>query len=294
MTILQILYALAVAQHRNFSRAAESMYVSQPALSQQVRQLEGELGYALFSRSTHDVSLTEAGREFCAKAQPLANAWERFQEQISGSRDGKKRVRIGMGSRVYSNRLFDPIVQFFDMHPDLEVTFVTEAGHDFLSGLRDGELDLALDRMPPRSLLTDPDSLSTEPLIWERQCIRVSKNDDQAALSEIRFEDLHGCTIITGLENSMEDRTLRYDCQNTGMVFNRIYRSDGIETNMNLLRSGKGVIIGPESFADYFGVTAVPLVPKRMSSLDFICLKKNAGRPEFTALKKYLQKLCQS
>ena len=42
MTILQILYALAVAQHRNFSRAAESMYVSQPALSQQVRQLEGD------------------------------------------------------------------------------------------------------------------------------------------------------------------------------------------------------------------------------------------------------------
>ncbi|MBO5491852.1 MAG: hypothetical protein J5974_00825, partial [Pyramidobacter sp.] len=67
---------------------------------------------------------------------------------------------------------------------------------------------------------------------------------------------------------------------------------DSMKTNMDLLRSGKGVIIGPQSFADYFGVAAVPLEPAVSASLDFICLDKNAARPEIATLRRYLQKLC--
>ena len=62
---------------------------------------------------------------------------------------------------------------------------------------------------------------------------------------------------------------------------------------MNLLRKGMGVVIGPESFAEHFHVTAVPLMPEFMVSLDFICLKKNANRPEIAALRKQLLKVCK-
>lgn len=293
MTMTQILYVLAVETHKNFSRAAASQFVSQPALSQQVKQLEQELGYRLFTRNTHEVELTELGRAFCAQAKPLRDAWLRFHEELSRQPGGeKRRLRIGMGSRVYSNGMFEPIAQFFDAHPEIEVTFVTEAGHDFLADLREGALELALDRLPPPSLLGETEGLSTEPLIWERQCILMAKEDPRAALAEIRFEELRGCTVITGLEHSLEDQVLRYDCQNSGLVFNRIYRSDGIETNMNLLRSGKGIIIGPASFADYYGVAAVPLVPRSITSLDFICLEKNRQRAEIASLRRYLHELC--
>ncbi|MBQ9663062.1 MAG: LysR family transcriptional regulator [Oscillospiraceae bacterium] len=292
MTITQILYALAVAEHKNFSRAAESQFVSQPALSQQIRLLEKELGYPLFIRSTHAVQLTDAGRSFCLKARSLETAWLQFIDGISALPREVRRLRIGMGSRVYSNHLFEPVVQFYDAHPELEVTFVTEAGHDFLAGLRDGELDLALDRMPPIPLLTTAEDLVAEPLIFERQCVLTSRSDPKAAQQELRIEDLRGCTVMTGLENSMEDRVLRYDLRNTGMVFNRIYRSDSIETNMSLIRAGKGILIGPESFADYYGVAAVPLNPKRIASLDFICLQRNALRPAVAELRTFLRELC--
>lgn len=293
VTMLQILYALAVEQYRNFSKAAASQFVSQPALSQQIKQLEGELGYQLFTRSTHEVEITPRGREFCANARPLKEAWDVFQERLSLSGEASaKKLRIGMGSRVYSNHLFDPVVRFFDMHPELEVTFVTEAGHDFLTDLEEGRLDLALDRLPPTPLLGGSEALATEPLIRERQCILVARDDPRAALEEIRFSDLRGCAVITGLENSMEDRALQYDCQHSGTVFERVYRSDGIETNMSLLRGGKGIIIGPASFAGYYGVAAVPLSPEATTSLDFICLQKNAARAEIAALRKYLVSLC--
>ena len=292
MTITQILYVLAVAEYRSFSRAAESQFVSQPALSQQIRLLEKELGYALFERDTHGVRLTGEGRTFCHSARSLENAWMRFREEISALPRSVRRLRIGMGSRVYSNHLFEPVAQFFDMHHDIEVTFITEAGYDFLAGLRNGELDLALDRMPPVSLLTTFEDLVAEPLIFERQCVLMAKKNPLSDRRELQIGDLRGCTVMTGLENSMEDRVMRHDLRGSGMIFNRIYRSDGIETNINLVRSGKGILIGPESFADYYGVAAVPLSPKRITSLDFICLQRDAKRPAIAALREFLRERC--
>ena len=290
MTLTQVLYALAVEERLNFSAAAKALFVSQPALSLQIKSLETELGYQLFERTTHGVAVTKRGHEFCEAARPLSAAWTEFQRRV---RDGASRtLRIGLGARVYSNRLFRKIVRFLDKHPELDVTFVTEAGHDFFADLRSGSLDLALDRLPPPSLLDNADDFASWTLIDEPQCILLPIDDPRAAQKEFRFDELHGCTVITGLENTMEDRTLKFLCRQHGLALNRLYRSDSMKTNMDLLRSGKGVIIGPQSFADYFGVAAVPLEPAVSASLDFICLNKNAARPEIATLRRYLQKLC--
>jgi len=291
VTITQVLYALTVEQHLNFSAASRALFVSQPALSLQIKALESELGCKLFERSTHGVTLTASGRAFCEAARPLAAAWAEFKSRISGATAARV-LRIGLGARVYSNRLFRKIVAFLDNHPEIEVSFVTEAGHDFLSDLREGTLDLALDRLPPPSLLDDAEQFASWTLIEEPQCILLPRSDPRARKNEFRFSELEDYAIITSLENTIEDRTLRYLCRKHGFALSRLYRSDSMKTNMDLLRSGKGVIIGPKSFAGYFGVAAVPLSPSTTASLDFICLKKNANLPKVSTLRRYLQKLC--
>lgn len=293
MTLTQVLYALEVARCQNFSKAAENLYLSQPALSLQIKKLENELGYTLFSRTPQGIFLTDAGEDFCAHAAPAADAWKRFQEDVGARKVFLRRLRIGMGSRVYSNGLFQEVVRFFDAHPEMEVTFVTEAGQDFLTGLRNGALDLALDRMPPDSLLRDRKLYYRTSLICERQCVLMSHNDPNSRLGGLSFSDLQGCTMMSGLENSMEDRTLRETCRKHNITLRRIYHSDGIETNMRLVRDGSGIILGPESFASYFGVAAVPLLPKQMVCLDFICLRQNADRPEIRLLCRHLQEICR-
>ena len=275
MTIMQVLYALEVARCHNFSKAADNLFVSQPALSLQIKNLEAELGYDLFSRTPKGIFPTELGQQFCEDAQEMAE------------------LRVGMGSRIYSNHLFEDLVRFFDAHPNIEVTFSTEAGQDFITALKEGKLDLALDRLPPESMLSDQRSFATYDLIAERQCILMAKSAPRSTQKSMTFQDLQGCTIITGMENSMEDRILKQECRDFGITLNRIYRSDGIETNMNLVRSGKGYVLGPESFADYYGVTAVPLEPEVWVWLKFICLEKNAGRPEIAALRRHLVKICR-
>ena len=294
MTIMQVLYALEVARCHNFSKAADNLFVSQPALSLQIKNLEAELGYDLFSRTPKGIFPTELGRQFCEDAREMAESWKTFQEKVHAqNRDGCLRLRVGMGSRIYSNHLFEDLVRFFDAHSNIEVTFSTEAGQDFITALKEGKLDLALDRLPPESMLSDQRSFATYDLIAERQCILMARSAPKSSLKSMTFQDLQGCTIITGMENSMEDRILKQECRDFGITLNRIYRSDGIETNMNLVRSGKGYVLGPESFADYYGVTAVPLEPEVWVWLKFICLEKNAGRPETAALRRHLVKICR-
>ncbi|MDY3984358.1 LysR family transcriptional regulator [Dysosmobacter sp.] len=293
MDIHQVICAVTIAKHGSLSKAADALYLSQPALSQRVKKLENELGYPLFRRSPQGISLTAAGQRFCRGAQPLMEAWEQFQAQVAVEKPSVKRcLRIGIGPRVYSNGLFDQIVHFFDMHPDIEVTFVTEAGKDYLPAIIGGSLDLALDRLPPEELLSDREPLFSMDLICERQCILMSLEDPRSAWKEIHFSDLQGCAMISALEDSSEDRTLKAIFQRHGIQQGHLYRADNIDTIMSMVRHGRGLVIGPESFVDYYGVAGVPLVPEIDVSLKFICKKSHSEKAEMVLFRKYLEQLC--
>ena len=294
MTVTQIIYALETAQRRNISKAADALFVSQSALSQQLQKLEKELGYQLFERTAHGLQITAEGMLFCEEAQPLIEHWEQFQKSVHADSAVKKRqLRICMGSRVYSNGLFQDVLRFFDDHSDLEVTFVTEAGRDFVTGLKDGSVDLAIDRLPTEDYATHQNSVYTCNLVRERQCVLMSRDDARASRESISFKELQGATMISGLENSTEDKTLKEICRKHGFTLNRVYRSDGIETSMSLVRSGKGVALGPQSFADFYQLAAVELSPKVEITLKFICLQSSLDRREVQLFRDYLLETCR-
>ncbi len=294
MTITQIMYALETARRGNISKAADALFVSQSALSQQLQKLEKELGYQLFQRTVRGLEITDEGIVFCDEAQPLFEHWEQFQKTVRSDSAMKKRhLRICMGSRVYSNGLFQDVLRFFDDHSDLEVTFVTEAGRDFLAGLKDGSVDLALDRLPSEDFAANQNTLYACNLVRETQCVLMAKEDPRAGLSSISIKELQGATMISGLENSSEDKTLKEICRRHGVTLKRIFRSDGIETNMNLVRSGKGVALGPKSFADFYNVAAVELTPPADITLKFICLKSSLKRNEILLFRDYLLETCR-
>ena len=76
MTTTQALYVLEVAACRSMSRAAQRLYVSQSAISQQIQKLEQELDCALFTRTVTGLELTAAGENFCHQARPVIDAWQ--------------------------------------------------------------------------------------------------------------------------------------------------------------------------------------------------------------------------
>ena len=294
MTTTQALYVLEVASCRSMSQAAQRLYVTQSAISQQIQKLEQELGSALFTRTVYGLELTAAGESFCSLARPVIDAWQKLCRDVQASNPtAKKQLRIGLGSRVYSNSLFDEIVRYFDGHSEIEVSFYTEAGMDFLRALRQQQVDLVLDRLPAEDYLARQSEYFSIPLVRERQCVLMARRDPRAGLPTISIGDLEGSTVISGLENSAEDRQLREVCGRYGITLKRIYRSDGIETNMNLARNGVGVVLGPDSFARYYNVAAVPLEPETWASLRFVCLKSQLQRKEIRQFRDALIQLCR-
>lgn len=293
MNINQIQYALTVARYKNFSKAAESLFLSQPALSLQIKKLEQELGFSLFSRKAQGVTVTPEGERFFQDARLVETAWNQMMQHVSESRSKcRKHLRIAVSTRIYSNGLFDDIVDFFDNHPEIEATFVTEAGADSFSALQNGTLDIALDRLPPVQLLPDSGKFFSCKLISEQQCFLVSPSNKKFTSNTLSFSDLEGTSFITGLENSMEDRSLKQFCRDYGISLGKLYRSDGVSTIMDLVRSGKGITLGPRSFASYFGVRAIPVEPVTYASLNFICLRERASIPEITLFKNHLLRAC--
>lgn len=294
MNINQIQYALTVARYKNFSKAAESLFLSQPALSLQIKRLEQELGFSLFTRKAQGVAITSEGEIFFRDALAVETAWNQMQQNAASiCKQTKQHLNIAVSTRVYSNGLFDTIVAFFENHPELEVSFFTEAGADSFSALRDGTLDIALDRLPPEPLMSDAKSFYSCELIEEQQCILMSEEDQRCKDTEtISYSELQNATFITGLEHSMEDRSIRQICRTYNITLGKLYRSDGIDTVMNLVRSNKGITLGPRSFADYFHVRAVPITPATYISLNFICLKSRASAPEIMLLKNHLVRAC--
>ena len=294
MTIQQVLYVLEIAARNSVSQAAQKLYLSQSALSQQLRRLEEELGYSLCSRTANGVQLTPEGQRFCDQAAPVAERWAEFSKSVQKRHTTEQlRLRLGIGSRVYSNDLFSQIIEYFDARPEIEVTFLTEAGQDVVEALRRGELELALDRLPMEEPQSEAGDIFSCPLIRERQCVLVGANDSLAAREALAFRDLQGCTMISGLEDSAEDHSMRYMIRKHHISVNRVYRSDGIETSMRLVREGMGISFGPASFADYFRVRAVPLDPETWVSLQFICLQSSLKRPEISRFRDYLIELCR-
>lgn len=144
MKLIQIQYYLTVAEHMNFTSAAKALYVSQPALSQQISQLEDELGVQLFDRSKKKIQLTPAGVYFRNELQKVMADLERVKNQTILLHDhvhGK--LKVGCFDGVVVD---DFLPQFYEhvqtRYPDLEISLVRGSFQDMGKALNLDELDL--------------------------------------------------------------------------------------------------------------------------------------------------------
>jgi DNA-binding transcriptional LysR family regulator len=140
----QLQYLTAVARHRSFTRAADELYVTQPALSQQVRRLEEELGVALLLRLPAGVELTPAGAELVARAEEIlagvADARAAMEEHAGGQR-GAVRVAATPGAAPW---LPAALAGFHALHPGLRVSLRHVGATDAVALVATGAADVAV------------------------------------------------------------------------------------------------------------------------------------------------------
>ena len=139
-----------IARHRNMTRAAETLHVSQSTLSEQVRELESWLGQALFDRCGRQLHLTEAGRVALEHAETIFATGRELLDQLRQTGSAEKILTLGAVGPLSKNLQFDFIEPLLG-RGDTRVTVVAGALHDLVRGLHDHELDLVLSNIPLRA-----------------------------------------------------------------------------------------------------------------------------------------------
>ncbi|PRD15492.1 transcriptional regulator CynR [Pantoea coffeiphila] len=145
MLLRHINYFLAVAEHQSFTRAAQALHVSQPALSQQIRQLEAHLGAALFDRSGRSIRLTDAGVVYLDYARRTLQGLEegkRAIHDVADLRRGLLRIAV---TPTFSSWLIGPLLAaFYQRYPDINVSIREMAQERIEEQLCAGELDAGI------------------------------------------------------------------------------------------------------------------------------------------------------
>ena len=186
MELRQLKYFVKIAETLNFSEAARLLFVTQSTLSQQIRQLEQELGTVLCIRDSHSVNLTESGEQLLPLAKrtlkDAAACEERIkdlQQMLSGS------LNIGI-TYTFAPLLTETVMEFLKIHPGVKLNIFYKTMEELIQMLEKRELDFVLAFKPSRIY---PD-IESDVLFRNCLSIIVNKNHPLAAKSSVSLSDI--------------------------------------------------------------------------------------------------------
>ena len=264
MNIQQLRYVVAIANSGTFREAAEKMYVSQPSLSISVRDLEKELGFKIFRRTSSGTFLTRRGMEFYEKAQELVKGFDVFQNQYANSEEEKKEFSI---SSQHYDFLPPLITQFSVLCPENKNFRIFESTTvQILDEVAQGHSELGiiyLNKQNTKGIMQRVDKLGLEviDLIPFQTHIYLRKGHPLAKKESLVMEDLAHLPTVRFTQE--KDEYLYYsenfvDTSSSSQLFNVTDRAtlNGILERTDAYATGSGFL----DSQSVNGITVIPLI----------------------------------
>jgi DNA-binding transcriptional LysR family regulator len=239
-------YFVAVAEELNFRRAAEVVRTAQPALSQQIKQLEDELGVALFVRSHHKVELTAAGKALYVRAQAILRDTKQAAAEARAVEAGDAgTITIGFVSSAAISVLPTLLKYLREQMPRAEVELRELAPGEQIEALHRDALDLGLFHAQLQDEL-----FATAVVARERLMAALPSDSPLARRKQIDLKELAQATVIMPARHATPGyfERARAAFQAVGVMPERIYHTSLLQTGLLLVGAGVGVSLVPESF----------------------------------------------
>lgn len=243
MELRHLRYFCMVARELNFTRAAEKLNTVQPSLSQQIKDLEQEVGVKLLERSNRKVELTEAGEVFLKEAlQSLEHAERAIQLARQVAEVEKEHLDIGFVP-VAEMKIFPYIMPNIRAHfPDLKAQFHSLTDAEQFSWLRQGTIDIAFTRYPDPSAEFESIKIFDEPLT-----LIVPRDSDVRDISALSIKNFAGRNFVISDEQASPQlfNIIHEFLKNSGIKVNVVQHSTNILLNVNLVGMGVGWSLVP-------------------------------------------------
>jgi len=289
MDFKQIDYLLEIRDTMSMNKAAESLGVSQPTLSYQLRQIESEVGFEIFQRSGRNIVITPAGEQFCTLLAGIRTDMRKAVEQCQNiGRRFREGIRIGLPARSAIRLLPEAIGLFSREHPDVLITPVFHSYDDF-SGFLSGDTDLEF---------SEQGHLSRSPGIREMWLYRssiyliVRDDDPLASRTSVGTGDMGGRTLMVGGGSppqlvAVQERVIA----EAGTDY---YNSHDHDTTMVNVAAGRGVCLSPGFLrGDDPGYRWVPFeCPEGFECT--ICMKEKESRTSVLRFAEILREVYAS
>ena len=286
MELRQLRYLVALADECHFTRAAAREHIAQPALSQQIRRLETEVGLALVERTTRKVALTGAGELLVARARHILSELEAATAELqtlAGVQGG--RLSVGALHTMGPVDLSLLLASFHRNHPAVELTVREQSSEELAEMLRDDVIDLAFLSVTQR---IQRRGLELHPLVSEELVIAVPTQHALAGRDVVRMADLAGEAFIAFRTGSRLRELLDSGSAGAGFEPHIALESNESRRIRSLVSGGLGVAILPRSDAEAPGspVAIARLVEPAMRR--DVSLASRAGRRHSPAATAFL------
>ncbi|MFI9611903.1 LysR family transcriptional regulator [Streptomyces sp. NPDC052023] len=246
MDLQQMRYAVALAETRNFTRAAERCSVVQSSLSHRIAGLERELGVRLFARSSRRVELTGAGEAFVAGARECLAAADRAAADAAAA-TGVVRGRLAVGVIVTTAAVDVPelLQRYRARHPQVRVALRSGRSDDLVAAIREGELDIAFLGLPESRR---PSGVEFVVLDHDRHVLVVPAGHRFAGAPRVTLEDIAGETFVDFMAGTPARAQSDEAFAAAGLVRDVAYEAAVVELMTRLIARGLGVALMPSAF----------------------------------------------
>ena len=237
----EIRYFLALARHLNFTRAAESCGVSQPALTRAIQKLEAELGGALFLRRPGQIELTRLGREVLPQLEAIERTIvdvHKRAELVTRARTHS--LRLGAMCTVGPAGLMEVIGELRRVLPDLELSITDAKSREIVALIAEDEIDVGIAAWPHY-----PEAIRADPLFAERYAVAMRADDNLAEVPAVGLERLAGQCYIDRLGCEFDDYYMALHGE-WSIDLNIVFASEREDWIQGLLLAGHGYAIVPE------------------------------------------------
>ena len=232
---------LLVAHHRNFSRAAEALFITPPGLSTLIRELEIQLGFRLFERTTRRVALTDQGRELLDVGRRSLNEFETAVGRI-GKRAAHQHRSISLGATpwVAANILPQAIGEFREHRPDVRVDLLEGERSTIIEQVRSGKLDAGLG-----AFVESAAGIRRTPLFRFSLLAIRGQTDRDFRPASIAWSAFTGAALISLPASNPTQQLINRRLARAGVVFPRTIVLNYLETVIAMVEARQGVAVVP-------------------------------------------------